>query len=180
MKPNILFAWLLLATALAIPAWAHDGHDHGAAPAVTGPALPRFASSSDLFELVGVADGKFISLYLDRFADNAPVPGASFELEVGGSKVAVKEVAPGEYEGALADVLKPGVTAVTATVVVGADTDLFAGDLRVAEEAPAAASSAAGPGRLLWWGAGGVALLAVLGLALRRSGARRARAGGAA
>ena len=36
-----------------------------------GTALPRFAAVSETFELVGVLDGKQVTLYLDRFADIA-------------------------------------------------------------------------------------------------------------
>lgn len=179
MKSNLLHAWLLVATFIGMSANADDGHDHGAAPAAAAaPALPRFVSSSELFELVGVANGRFISLYLDRFVDNEPVRKATIGLEVGGTRVAVKEVAPGEYEGELAARLEPGLIAVTATVSVGSDTDLLAGDLIV----PAAA--AVGPAASDWkraaWGAGALALLAAIGLAVRRSAAGCARAGGAA
>ena len=69
------------------PAWAGEGHDHGdAAPAAVGQALPRFSAVSETFELVGVLNGKQITLYLDRFADNSPVRGAQIELEIGGAK----------------------------------------------------------------------------------------------
>ena len=80
MKSSLSLTALGLAAVLighSLPAIAGDGHDHGdAAPAATGTALPRFAAVSETFELVGVLDGKQVTLYLDRFADNAPVRGA--------------------------------------------------------------------------------------------------------
>ncbi len=90
MKSTHPLAALSLAAFLlgaGLPAVAGPGHDHGdAAPAATGSALPRFAAVSETFELVGVLDGKQVTLYLDRFADNAPVRGAKIELEIAGAK----------------------------------------------------------------------------------------------
>ena len=86
MKSTHLLAALSLAVLLlgtSMSATAGEGHDHGdAAPAAAGTALPRFAAVSETFELVGVLDGKQVTLYLDRFADNAPVRGAKIELEI--------------------------------------------------------------------------------------------------
>ena len=63
---------------LSPPARADDGHDHaGPAPATAGAATPRFTASSEAFELVGVLQGRRLTLYLDRVADNTPVKGAT-------------------------------------------------------------------------------------------------------
>ena len=90
MKSSHSLAALCLASVLlgnALPVIAGDGHDHGdTAPAATGTALPRFAAVSETFELVGVLDGKQVTLYLDRFVDNTPVRGAQIELEIDGTK----------------------------------------------------------------------------------------------
>lgn len=173
-------ALVLLATLTAIPAWASDDHDHGAAPAAaTGPALPRFATSSELFELVGVANGKQLTVYLDRFTDNSPVKGAKVELEVGGAKVALKEHAEGEFEGALAQELKPGVTPVTATVTAGTETDILASEFDIHAEEHAEAASVTGWKRYVGWAVGGVVVLIALAWLARRTLAPR-RVGGAA
>lgn len=68
--------------AAAVTARAHEGHDHGG-PAVPPPAhvLPRGEAHSDAFELVAVAQGNKLVIYLDRFAGNEPVEGASIEIE---------------------------------------------------------------------------------------------------
>ena len=88
---------------------AGDGHDHGEAPASSaGPALPRFAAASETFELVGVVNGKRLTLYLDRYADGSPVKDAKLELELGGVKVPVESHGEGEFEAMLAQELKPG------------------------------------------------------------------------
>ena len=73
----------LLLGGASLAALAGDGHDHGEAPAApSGPAMPRFAATSDLFELVGVLDGAQLSLYLDHSADNRPVADAQLELDL--------------------------------------------------------------------------------------------------
>lgn len=134
MNIRPLSAWLV-AMFIAFPAHAGEGHDHGdAAPSATGPALPRFTAVSELFELVGIVDGKKLTVFLDRFEDNAPVQGARLELELGGAKVALEEHEPGSFEGTLAEAPKPGVIAVTATVSTAKVTDLLAGELDVHEE----------------------------------------------
>jgi hypothetical protein len=95
-----------------------SGHDHGEAPAAaTGTALPRFAATSDLFELVGVLDGQKIALYLDHAGDNSPVKDARLELDIAGTSVPVTRVAEGEFQATLAAPLAEGVSPVTATVV---------------------------------------------------------------
>ena len=97
---------------------------------------------SEAFELVGVVSGRQLAICLDRFEDNAPVKDADVDLEIGGAKVALKRLADGEYEGTLAEELKPGVIAVTDTVVAGKDTNILAGDLVMHEPAAAHASQA--------------------------------------
>ena len=173
-------ALLLGGTPLA--ALADAGHDHGEAPAApSGPAMPRFAAMSDLFELVGVLDGTQLSLYLDHAADNRPVADAQLELDLGGTPVPVTRVAEGEFRATLAAPLPEGETPVTATVVAGDDSDLLAATLDV--HAPEVHTEAAAP---RWrsagaWGAGAVVAVLALGWALRRArSATPAKAGGAA
>ena len=110
--------------------WLRAGHDHGEAPAAAaGTALPRFAATSDLFELVGVLDGQKIALYLDHAGDNSPVKDARLELDIAGTNVPVTRVAEGEFQATLAAPLAEGVSPVTATVAAGTDTDLLAGEI---------------------------------------------------
>lgn len=183
-------AGLCLLAALLCTAWpvrAGDGHDHGAeAPPSNAPVMPRFAAVSETFELVGVLDGRTLTLYLDRFADNAPVNGAQIELDLAGGRSKAEALDPEDGQGVYRVMLQadpaPGVLAVTATVNAGGESDLLAGELDVhdlphAEEAEAGWHGPAAA----WWGAGGVAAVLLLGLAFRsRGAARRARAGGVA
>ncbi len=139
----------LIATAFGVAvhsaAWSGPGHDHGdEAPQSTGISLPRFAATSDLFELVGVLDGKALTLYLDRAATNEPVPQASLELELAGAKLNPKPQPDGSFAVELAQAPGEGVHAVTATVTAGDDVDLLAGELDM--------HSAATPDEHAHWG----------------------------
>jgi hypothetical protein len=160
----------LLALLCAMPAIGADehGHDHDAPPASTGPVLPRFSAVSDAFELVGVVSGKQLTVYLDRFEDNAPVKDAKVELEIGGEKVALEQRADGEYAGALAQELKPGVIAVTAAIVAGVESDILAGHLDLHEEAMANDGHARGWRVYAGWAAVAVVALSALAFAMRR------------
>lgn len=74
----------------AMPLSAHEGHGGGASsPPPLASVAPRGEAASDLFELVAVAQSGELVLYLDRFATNEPVEGATVEVETpAGPKVA--------------------------------------------------------------------------------------------
>jgi hypothetical protein len=141
----LIASWAAVITlaALVTPTvLAGDGHDHGEAPAATGgTAAPRFSAVSETFELVGILNGKQLTLYLDRFADGSPVKDAKLELDLGGTPIAVELHEEGEFEATLAQELKPGVIPVTATVVAGEETDLLAGELDLHDETASIAAS---------------------------------------
>ena len=109
-------ALLLVAiTGVSLSAAAGPGHDHGdETPAASASASPRFVAVSESFELVGVLDGKQITLYLDRADTNAPVKDAKLEVEFGGAKLKLEALAPGEFKAVLNEAPKPGVIPVTA------------------------------------------------------------------
>ena len=202
MKPLQLLAAISLATLLFVPRWAMagEGHDHGTtATAATGTALPRFAAVSDLFELVGVLKGQQITLYLDRAADNSPVTDAKIELEINGKKYQAVKRGSDEFEVVLPEAPKPGVLAITATVIAmskakgsamtGTDTDtdadLLAGELDIHEAAHADEAAHAHSGtEYAVWAVGGMAALAalagLLAVGRRALSSRQVRAGGAA
>lgn len=186
MTRHLPLAALSLAACLLIPglARAGEGHDHGEAPAAAGPALPRFAATSETFELVGVLAGTQITLYLDRSADNHPVTEAQIDLEIAGVKHKAQKHGTDTFEVVLAEAPKPGVLPITAKVTVGQEVDLLAGELDIHEAAHA--DLPAHVHAHTWyeyagWLAGAVAMLALLVLAGRHwVAARRMRVGGAA
>ncbi|HVR52671.1 MAG TPA: hypothetical protein VMS38_23305 [Pseudorhodoferax sp.] len=177
------FLVLTLALLLAGAASAHEGHDD-AAPAAGGPALPRFAASTELFELVGVLDGHHLRVWLDHAPSNAPVENAELALELNGQPLALKPVGAGEFEAELAAApaagLHPVTAMVTARVGAGTETDLLAGELDI--HAPAAAAAGHTHGWRAWapWAGAAVAGLALLFVLARRAARRPAARGAAA
>jgi membrane fusion protein, heavy metal efflux system len=89
-----LVAGALIAGIVAGTAQAHEGHDHGP-PAVASPAsvAARGEATSENFELVAVAQGAELIIYLDRFASNEPATGAAIEVETpeGPAKAGAKD-----------------------------------------------------------------------------------------
>lgn len=181
MKITSLLAALGVVAALTLQPLAHagEGHDHGnAATAATGTALPRFTATSEVFELVGVLKGRLLTLYLDRSTDNAPVTGATIELEIAGAKFTAQKHED-VYEVELPAAPKPGVLPITATVTAGSEVDLLAGELDLHEAAPAeVASHAHAWTEYAAWAAAALAALAVLTLIGRRIAATRQRRAG--
>src|SRR6266568_4311716 len=79
-----LLAVMCTAVLIIIPApiSAHEGHDHDAAPLPASVSIaPRAEATSDAFELIAIAEGSELAIYLDRFAMNEPVEGAAIEVE---------------------------------------------------------------------------------------------------
>ncbi len=182
MRLNSLLAALSVIAVLFLPplARAGEGHDHGdAAPVSTGPALPRFTAVSETFELVGVLDGKRITLYLDRTADNTPVTNAQIDLEIAGARFKA-EKHDEVYEVVLTAAPQPGVLPITATVTAGKEVDLLAGELDLHGEAHADdAAHLHSWKEYAGWAAAAIAALFVLTLVGRRLAASRQRRAGA-
>ena len=165
----------LIFTLLSPLALAGPGHDHGdTTPQATGSALPRFAATSEDFELVGIVNGKLVTLYLDRFNDNSPINGAQIEIEIAGNKYKAEKHGEGEYEVILKEILKTGVMAITATIQAGDLTDLLATelDLHADESVPGLRSRS--KAIAIWIGAGLLALLTLGGMIRFSQKTRRA------
>ena len=96
---RVQFAAALVAAAVQVSAWAHGDESHDTAPPALGQAVaPRADAHSEVFELLIVAEGEQLRLYLDDFASNAPISGARIEVERGTTwKAQAREHAPGEY-----------------------------------------------------------------------------------
>ena len=152
---------------------AGAGHDHGeAAPKAQGTALPRFVAVSEDLEMVGIVNGKQLTIYLDRFKDNSPVNDAQIDIDIEGSKYKAEKHGVGEYEVILKDTLKPGVIAITATIQAGELNDQLAAklDLHADEEKPRHRSS--WKVVALWIGAVLFALMALVAILRFRQQAR--------
>jgi membrane fusion protein, heavy metal efflux system len=86
--------WLLIACG-GFDAHAHGDadHDHGPPAAAAAGSLPRLAVKSEAYELVSVLDGERLTIYLDRFEDNAPVTDAKITVTIDGESAAAEPAA---------------------------------------------------------------------------------------
>ncbi len=179
----LILSWAGLTALGTSTAVAGEGHDQGAAPgAAGGAAAPRFSAVSETFELVGILNGKHLTLYLDRFADGSPVNDGKLELDLGGTRIAVEPHEEGKFEATLAQELKPGLIPVTATIVAGEETELLASQLDLHDKTATVTAS-----QTHFWQAYGLWVIAavagcfiVIFLSRRMRTARASRIGGAA
>ncbi len=135
---------LALAIAAATPAVAGPGHDHGPAEATGGasPPSPRAIASSEAYQFVGIVEGEVLVIYLDRFADNAPITGASLEVTIGDQAHKAELQKNNTYEVSSPLLKKAGEHAVIVTIQEGATSDLLVTSVTISDSATA---SAAGP-----------------------------------
>jgi len=152
----------LIFTLPSSPAMAGPGHDHGeAAPQAQGTALPRFVAVSEDLEMVGIVNGKQLTIYLDRFKDNSPVNDAQIEIDIVGNSYKAEKNGDGEYEVILKETLKPGVMAITATIQAGELNDLLAGELDLHADEEEHSHRFSWKALAMWSGAGLLALMAL-------------------
>ena len=147
---RICRAALLVVLLLAFRVQAHDGETHDARPTeATGAAAAiaplqslsqaRLSASSETFELVGVLQGRTLTLWLDRFADNTPVLGARLRLDIAGQVIEAR--ADGEvYRIELPRAIGPGSVPVVATIVTPDTSDLLTAELSMPPSGPQSAA----------------------------------------
>jgi hypothetical protein len=165
----------LIFTLLSPMAIAGAGHDHAeAAPKTQGTALPRFVAVSEDLEMVGIVNGKQLTIFLDRFTDNSPVNDAQIDIDIEGSKYKAEKHGVGEYEVILKNTLKPGVIAITATIQAGDLNDLLATELDLHENKDVLSHRSSWKGIALWIGAGLFVLMALGAIVRFRQQARTA------
>jgi hypothetical protein len=82
----------------SLAAFAHEGHDHGAPPPpVSSTVAPRMEASSNDFELVAIAGQAEVTIYLDTFRGNEPVPDATIDVDTGGETLKAEAAGEGVY-----------------------------------------------------------------------------------
>ena len=140
MMRRLLFA-ILATLLLASPVMAHEGH--GDEPAPVASARPRTETHSDLFEIVAVLQpGGVLTVYLDRWADNAPVDGA-VTLTLDGQEVAAERQGIGLFVARSPLLAQPGARGIVFSVSAGDEMDLLTATLEV-PAAPAVQGAGAG------------------------------------
>lgn len=167
-----MFAVLVI-LGLSSGARAHEGHGDEPTAAVTG--LPRAETHSDLFEVVAILQpGGVLTIYVDRWANNAPVDGA-VTLTLDGQDVAAERQGIGLFVSRHPLLSQPGERNIVFTVAVGSEMDLLTATLNVPEVA-VVPGAAAGAMAFLREGATQLALgalLLVVGLLVGRGSVRR-------
>jgi membrane fusion protein, heavy metal efflux system len=105
---------------------AHEGHDHDAPPpaAITNLA-PRTEAASEHYELVAIARGGELVIYLDRFATNESVDGASIEVETPAGPEQVRAMANEPYRLSAPWSSKPGSYDLIFTVTKDGNADVL-------------------------------------------------------
>ena len=98
-----------------LPFWAagsllaHEGHDHDAPPpAAISNLAPRTEAASEHYELVAIARGGDLVIYLDRFATNESVDGASIAVETPAGPQPARAMANEPYRLSAPWSAKPG------------------------------------------------------------------------
>lgn len=159
---------ILFAVAMAIPlmtaapAYAHEGHDHGAPPTpVSSTIAPRADASSTDFEVVVIARGDKLSLFLDTFRENQPVDGAVIEIDAPGGTLTPKPDGSGTYTVVAPFIAKPGSYDLAITISARGLLDILTTTLKIP---PIAAAAAGQPMSVGGSPALGQAILSVTGL----------------
>lgn len=75
--------WCILLCLFALPGFAHEGEDHGAAAPVAAQASAVTSSHTEQFEVVARWQGDVLEIALADDASNAPIVGASVQLQMG-------------------------------------------------------------------------------------------------
>ncbi len=136
---------ILLAALLgALPAPAHEGHDHGAPPPpVSVTIAPRADASSADFELVAIARGARLRIYLDTFRGNEPVRDAAIEVDGPGGTLKAAATPDGAYTIEAPWLAQPGSYDLAFTVQATGAIDILTATLTI-PETPALQKSAMG------------------------------------
>jgi hypothetical protein len=161
---------IFLSLSLPLLAGAHGGEEHASVPVQTSTtaASPRIAAATDQFELVGVQEGKVLTLYLDRFGSNTPVAKAQIEVESGDWKAVATEVSPAVYAVPAELLAQPGKHPLAITIRAGDSVDLMDAILEVGLASTGAQHTHFWGEWAVWWGAAALSLAGAGLVTLRR------------
>jgi len=105
---------------------AHEGHDHEQPKHVSGASTTaRGEATSAEFELVAVGRGDVLAIYLDQFATNEPIEGATINVETPTGPIAAKAAPGNAYTLAAPWLGQPGTVELTFTVTHGDTTNIL-------------------------------------------------------
>ena len=129
---------------------AHEGHSHGDdQPVPIANAAPRGEAATAALELVAVLRDGTLTAYLDRFATNAPILGATLTLEGPDGPVDLGARPDGTYTIAAPWLERAGDHDLLFTATLDGQAEIVTLELRVPEPASAGAGAPTGPFRTL-------------------------------
>jgi membrane fusion protein, heavy metal efflux system len=141
----------LIATLGLSPALAHEGHDHEPQTTpVSGNIAARGEAASDAFEVVAVAKGTELLIYLDRFSTNAPVDGATIEVETPQGPAKAASHAGDAYRLDAPWLAKAGRFDLIFTVTAGGAADVLPLTLDLSSRPATSEPGASSPARQSW------------------------------
>ena len=117
---------------------------------VSGNIAARGEAASDAFELVAVASGPELLIYLDRFATNAPVDGATIEVETPQGPVKATPHAGNAYRLDAPWLAKPGRFDLIFMVTADGAADVLPLTLDLSSRPATSEPGASSPGRQSW------------------------------
>lgn len=122
---------MLVLGSIGSDAIAHEGHEHGDAPAaVVTTGQPRVSAQSESYELLGVLKGDQLSIYLDRFGTIDPVTDAAITVTIGeGEPLNAVSAADGTYTVALPPLLSASEVELIFAITARSGDDLLTGAL---------------------------------------------------
>ena len=127
--------WLAILPMLLVllPALARagSGHDDGVAVSAGASTSPRVIATSERYQLVGIAEGEALVIYLDRAADNAPVTTAAIEITIDATVFRAELQKNGTYEIVTPLLMKPGSHQVLASIREDSTSDLLVGSITI-------------------------------------------------
>jgi len=127
----------------ALPTEAHEGHDHGAPPPpVSLTIAPRADASSADFELVAIARGANLRIYLDTFRGNEPIHDAEIELDGPAGTIKVSATPDGAYMVDAPWLARPGSYDIAFTIQAKDTIEVLTATLAIPE--PPALQGASG------------------------------------
>lgn len=128
---------------------AHEGHDHGApTPGLPVMAEPRATAVTEAYEVTAVLKGEVLLIFIDGFAENAPVTKAKVTATIANEPRRAPMVPDGIYKVAAPELAKPGKHELVISIEDGASSDLVIATLDTAAGTPTAPSPAPSPVQL--------------------------------
>ena len=119
-NPSWLAAVAATIAVAATAVQAHEGHDHGAPPPpVSSTIAPRADASSSDVELVVIARSTELVVHVDGFRTNAPLAGATLEIDSPAGLLKTEPKAEGVHAVVAPFLATPGTYELAVTVQAG-------------------------------------------------------------